>query len=126
VEEASQYGLSYTKRVSLPSTVNEKGGTDANGWRWAPLAHIVLKKSSNVRTVLPGQIIQMNWKNKSGSMFPHTAIVGDVSPLLVTLIDSNWSHPKHPGEHNWVQKRIITWTELEKGVGTEFTIYEIQ
>ncbi len=125
VEYVSRYGGS--KKISLPATVNQWGQTDPDGWAWAPAPHIwTPQQSRRIGTALPGQIIQMNWKNKDGSVVVHTAIVGLVKGGRIWFLDSNWNDPAHPGERNWVQNHDLSLSDVEKAVGNKFTIYEIQ
>lgn len=113
VFSASQFGLPQSRAIVLPET-------KSNGYAWKDTPYVYTKKQSQlIKAALPGQIVQMQWKGAE-----HTAIVGAVSSKTVTFLDV-WPDPKRKNR-NLIQKRLLTWTEVEKAVGAKFTIYEIR
>ena len=71
--------------ASVPPT-----SPDANGWVWTPNAYAV-RVYANINTAQPGWIVQMNRRNSSGGITPHTAIVVGRSSYGIYWVDSNYA-----------------------------------
>lgn len=86
--------------VWLPTTIDPPGCF----WNYSSY---VISVSTNIRYVLPGQILQMHLK--SGNI--HTAIVSGVYSNGVVFIESNWF-----GD-GYVNLRYVSFTDFENQVG---------
>lgn len=92
--------------VWLPSTL-----PDANGWYFAPSSYLYGCLSVYcISAVKPGYIVQMQWRQQSGAITPHTMIVTGVTSTGFSVIESNWI------ASNTVGTRSITFNDFYKNV----------
>ena len=99
--------------VWLPSTC-----PNADGYYWCQDANTV-PVAENWRSVIIGQIVQMNVRNSYGQIVPYTAIVANVDSSGVCFIDSNW----YGG--NYVTYHCLSYSSLSSIV-TAYTVYDIR
>jgi murein DD-endopeptidase MepM/ murein hydrolase activator NlpD len=114
---ASTYGLPQSRAIVLPETLS-------NGYAWKDAQYIYAVKKQ-IKAAIPGQIMQMVWKDaKTRKSSVTTVIVSSVSSRTVTFLE-NLPDPKRKNR-DVIQKRSFAWTEVERSVGSKFTIYEVQ
>ncbi len=72
-----------------------------------------------VGSIRRGQVIQMRWRNRNGSVLPHTAIVLRNAGGTLTVIDANWKSDQTVRTHSW------SVSEFSQAVGNAYTVYTI-
>jgi len=101
--------------VNIPS--------NANNYTWSTVSsnHCVrMLKPFPISWVQRGQIIQMEWRSRSGTIYPHTATVLSNNGTTMTWIDSNWLGDTTVRTHE------VSVRNFELRVGTNYNVYEIR
>lgn len=99
--------------VKVPSTTD--GGSGSAWQEGAGVAGACIP----VGNIRRGQIIQMRWRNRNGTVYPHTAIVLRNTGGTLTIIDANWKGDRVVRTHSW------SVSEFSQAVGNAYSVYTI-
>lgn len=95
--------------------------TNKNNYTWNSHSKVrTLPKPFPINAVQPGHIIQMQWKNRNGTVYPHTAIVKSKTSTKMTWVDCNWNGDETVTTHS------VKFTDFNSAVGHNYNVYEIK
>lgn len=96
--------------------------TNKNNYTWNSHSKVrALPKPFPINAVQPGHIIQMQWRNNNGTVYPHTAIVKSRTSTKMTWVDCNWNGDESVITHS------IRFTDFYNAVdGHNYNVYEIK
>ncbi|HLP43815.1 MAG TPA: hypothetical protein VK145_00880 [Candidatus Nanoarchaeia archaeon] len=95
--------------------------TNQNDYTWRSSSNVrVMQKPFPIQWAQPGQIIQMRWKNRNGSTYPHTAILKSKTSTKMYWVDCNWHGDETVDVHS------VTYSDFNRAVGNYYNVYEIK
>lgn len=96
--------------------------TNKNNYTWNSHSKVrTLPKPFPINAVQPGHIIQMQWRNNNGTVYPHTAIVKSKTSTKMTWVDCNWYGDETVTTHS------VLFTDFYTAVnGYNYNVYEIK
>lgn len=116
-----QVVLDASKTVVVVPTTSP----NAYGWKWNSSSY-VQDLGQSINNVWPGDIVQMNYKQDSGYITPHTAIVYLKSGGTIWWIDSNWNQNQPDNKVRIRKQSIADWIKhVTIGGVQKYTVYRI-